>query len=97
MYDAKLRLTRFRAPSPDWDHEHCVLCGQTFMEIDEDDALREGYLAQPYGTTADIASEEDRTTREEGLRIVAAPTHDQWVCPTCFDDFQERFRWSAEA
>jgi hypothetical protein len=96
MYDAKLRWTRFRAPSPDWDHEHCVLCGQTFMEIDFDDALREGYLAQPYGATVDISSEEDRTTRGEGLRFVSAPTEDRWVCPTCFRDFQERFRWSAE-
>jgi hypothetical protein len=96
MYDAKFRWARFHAPSPDWDHEHCVLCGQKFADADSDDVLREGYLAQPSGAGSEVESEEARTTYTDDLRIVAAPTDDVWVCPTCFRDFQERFRWSAE-
>jgi len=94
MYDATLRLTSFSAPSPDWDHEHCTLCGQMFSDT-ASDGLREGYLAQPWGATVNVLSEEERTTHSPGARFVAKPTDDEWICPTCFDDFQERFRWSA--
>jgi hypothetical protein len=94
MYGAVFRRERFRAPSADWDHEHCALCWAKFMDSDAPDVLREGYLCQPFGSTEEIAPEEERTTYTEGYRIVAAPTADEWVCATCFSDFEARFGWT---
>jgi hypothetical protein len=94
MYGARFRWVSYRAPSDDWDHDHCALCWAKFMDGDGEDVLREGYLAQPFGPTAEIAPEEERTSYKDGLRIVAAPTNDQWVCPGCFEDFKKRFGWT---
>jgi hypothetical protein len=96
MYGATFRWTKYQPPSPDWDHDHCALCTAKFMDSDAPDVLREGYLAQPFGATEAITPEQERTTYTEGYRIVAAPTQDEWVCPTCFSDFEARFGWKAE-
>ena len=95
MYGAQLRWARYLPPSADWDHDHCALCFAKFMDTDGDDVLREGYVAQPYGPTTQIAPVEERTWYVDGHRIVAAPDKDQWICPTCFSDFEEHFGWKA--
>ncbi len=33
----------YRQPSDSWDHDHCSFCWAKFAEIDEPNALREGY------------------------------------------------------
>ncbi len=40
---ARLEWTPYRAPSPEWDHDHCEFCGAKFMEQDAPDVLRAGY------------------------------------------------------
>jgi hypothetical protein len=43
LHGAKLRRKEYRAPSKEWDHDHCAGCWATFMEIDAPDILHEGY------------------------------------------------------
>ena len=39
------RWQAYRAPRPDWDHDHCEGCMAKFAEIDGEDVLREGYAS----------------------------------------------------
>ena len=96
MYDARLRWERYRAPTPDWDHDHCALCWAKFSDADNIEALREGYVARADATPAVVLSEEERTTYVDGHRIVASPNADEWICPTCFEDFRGRFGWKVD-
>lgn len=41
LMNAKVCRKRYKAPSPRWDHDHCVFCTDKFM--DRDGYLREGY------------------------------------------------------
>jgi hypothetical protein len=40
---ATFRLKEYRAPRPDWDHDHCTGCWAKFAEIDAPDILHQGY------------------------------------------------------
>jgi hypothetical protein len=94
MYGASFRWERYRAPTADWDHDHCALCWAKFMDADQKDVLREGYVFRPAGPSSAVTSEDERTTYAGGHRIVASPTHDEWICPACFEDFKDRFKWT---
>jgi hypothetical protein len=92
MYSAVLERRTFIPSSPDWDHEHCVLCQDKFMPPPHK-ALQEGFV---HGAerSAEVAMEEERTFPiSDSGRIVAAPTEERWICDTCLHDFQPRFRW----
>jgi hypothetical protein len=52
--------------NPNWDHDHCDFCGETFS-LKDPQAIREGY-----------------STVDEY----------HWICPSCFEDFKTRFRWT---
>jgi hypothetical protein len=95
MHGAKLRWTAFEALTEDWDHEHCALCGAKFMAADGDGLLREGYLfrEKPHGK---LRPAEQRTRFHGHYRLVESPSQDEWVCETCFADFEGYFRWSGE-
>lgn len=72
-------VRRIYAPSsPEWEHEHCELCGAEIVERgshwDTADAVYEGY-STPGPTEAPM---EDW----------------YWVCPSCFEDFRERLGWT---
>jgi hypothetical protein len=95
MHGARLRWTRYRPPTDDWDHDHCALCWAKFMDREDVDAVREGYLFRPAPDPA-ILPEEERTKFHHGHRIVRAPTDDEWICATCFADFAGHFGWIGE-
>ena len=44
---ATLQRRRWKAPSAEWDHDHCACCWAKFAEFDAPDIQHEGY------TTAD--------------------------------------------
>lgn len=39
----KLQFKRYRAPSGEWDHDHCHFCGAKFFEPDDPEYLHYGY------------------------------------------------------
>ena len=41
-----LRLKKYKAPRPGWDHDHCEFCWARFMELDEPEILHEGYTTE---------------------------------------------------
>jgi hypothetical protein len=95
MHGAHLHFRRYKAPSEDWTHDHCELCRAKFSQNDQIDALREGYVSEIDSSTS-ILPVEERTTFLDGYRVVASPDTACWICPTCFEDFRERFGWSAK-
>ena len=100
MYGAELQRRRFTPPTPDWDHEHCVLCQTKFMEEPHPDTIPEGYV-HGYDRSQPLESLDERRApappeAPRGFDVaISAPTTEQWVCPTCFSDFRERFGWTA--
>ncbi|HYZ93811.1 MAG TPA: hypothetical protein VFA34_15675 [Actinomycetota bacterium] len=99
MYAARLQRRAFTAPTPDWDHEHCALCQETFMEPPHEGVLHEG-LVWGYDRSRELVPLDDRTADYPpggSGRIAKAPTVEQWICETCFEDFKPRFGWSAES
>ena len=64
LCDLTLYLRKYKAPKPEWDHDHCDLCWAELSE--RPDTLNEGY---------------------------AFRDNSRWICPKCFADFRETFRW----
>jgi hypothetical protein len=64
--------------SPEWDHDHCSFCGRPFAE-NGTPADRPDALHEGYSTPGPPADPKDDY---------------YWVCPPCFDDFREHFRWT---
>jgi hypothetical protein len=95
MHGARLRWARYQRPTEDWDHDHCALCWATFTDRDDVSALREGYLFRS-DPDLPVHTEQERTTVRDGLRFVEAPTDDEWICATCFVDFEGHFGWIGE-
>lgn len=50
----RLRRKSYKAPRPDWDHDHCVICWAKFAEFEGPEILHEGYA-----TTAESKWGED--------------------------------------
>jgi hypothetical protein len=99
MYGAQLERRSFSVPTPDWDHEHCVLCQTKFMEEPDDEAIVNGYVygydrAKPMRTLAERARAAPPEAPPGFETSVRAPTIEQWICPTCFEDFESRFQWT---
>jgi hypothetical protein len=99
MYGGKLEHRTFTAPTPDWDHEHCVLCQEKFMEPPHEGVLHEG-LVYGYERSCEMAPLEDRSADYPDVpggsgTIVRGPAQERWICETCFEDFKPRFGWSA--
>lgn len=64
--------------NPEWEHEHCELCGREIVEKgsqwDTAEAAHEGYSTPgPPGDPTD---------------------DHYWVCPSCFEDLRERLGWT---
>ncbi len=85
-------FAKYKAPSDDWNHDHCNGCWAKFAEYGGPDILHEGYVhAEPY----EVGPEPEFITecKEQGMRCIPAPAvHGlelQWVCPRCFEDFRE--------
>jgi len=84
LYDAVFRPRRFRALDVSYEHEHCKLCWTKFMDPDFDPRHRQFIAENPEVLTSGYASVE---TRRAGV-----PRY--FICPTCFADFRERYRWA---
>jgi len=84
LQGAELTPKAYRAKSETSEHEHCAFCWAKFMDPDFSEAHRQhiaehrDVLTEGYTTTA---------SHERG-----AGHH--WICPSCFDDFAERFAWN---
>lgn len=92
MREAVFRFAEYKAPSDDWDHDHCNGCWAKFAEFDAPDVLHSGYVAAiPHKDT----SEPDliKEWKKEGMRCIRQPAVDgytlQWVCEPCFRDFRD--------
>jgi hypothetical protein len=102
MHGAVLEHRSFTPPTPDWDHEHCVLCQRKFTVEPQGDSIQEGYV-HGYDRSAAMPPVDERRNAAPpeappGFDVViTAPTMEEWVCPDCFDDFRERFGWTAVA
>jgi hypothetical protein len=96
-HGAELQRKRFTAPAPDWDHEHCVLCQTKFMEETHPDTIQEGFV-YGYDRSASAAPHDERRISvpdpPTGFSVVQSPNAEHWVCPTCFEDFEQRFHWT---
>ena len=64
-----------------WDHDHCAFCWAKFIAPDRLAAHRESHDRHQLHVAGYTPE-----TEESGRRT--------WICPTCFEDFRERFRWT---
>ena len=71
----------YRAPSARWEHDHCAFCWAKFMDPDFSPEHRRFVEEHPEVLTVGYTT------------VVDEARGDHWVCPTCFDDFAERFGW----
>jgi hypothetical protein len=78
-----LVLGSYRARSETWEHNHCEFCGAKFMDPEFSDEHREFIEEYP-----EILTEGYTTTDAHGR---GAEYH--WICPRCFEDFTEEFKW----
>ena len=91
LQGATFRYSKYKAPTIDWDHDHCNGCWAKFAEFDDTDVLHEGYVsAKSYEPTPE--PEFITQARQQGKHPISQPVLDgftlQWLCPRCFDDFR---------
>ncbi len=71
-------LKAYASPSPEWEHDHCELCGRELAvegsHWDTADAVHEGYSAP-------------------GPPDAPRDDH-YWVCPSCFERFRAHLGWT---
>src|SRR4051812_9045773 len=64
MEGSTFRLVRYKAPSLEWDHDHCSACWAKFAEYDDPDIEHEGYCTSvPVSESPDPPSIRDGTNR----------------------------------
>jgi hypothetical protein len=76
----ELELRAYRAPSAEWDHDHCIFCWARFIEAS-------GPQAEEIGRDPDSLQ----------VGYTAGPEGGEWVCPSCFDEFADRFAWTTSS
>lgn len=77
-----MELRPYRAPRPEWDHDHCIFCWAKFMDPTLSGASRR-------------AIESDSEILTAGY--TAGPDGGEWVCPGCFDEFSAAFGWTVKS
>jgi hypothetical protein len=83
LVDVQLAWRRYSQPSPDWDHDHCVLCSTKLAETAAEDVLDAAY-------TDDVAH--PASPHIEGMQPAPAGTR-TWICPTCAEAYRHVFNW----
>lgn len=68
----------YKAPKAAWDHDHCIFCWAKFVDPHLSEASRRAIQGDPEILTSGYTKE----------------SVGEWVCPSCFDEFAERFGWS---
>jgi hypothetical protein len=91
MYGAQLHFRGYKAPSDEWDHDHCSLCWAKFTEDERPDTHSEGYVLED--DCPDLMPPREEKAARRARAVVVSPTCDEWICRTCFDDFREHFGW----
>jgi hypothetical protein len=100
LHGATFRLAQYKAPSADWDHDHCKGCWATFADFDGTGILHEGYVT---ASPDEGAPEPEFITRckERGMACVPQPTVNgallHWVCPECFEGFRRELGFQLES
>jgi hypothetical protein len=84
LVGAELVWRKYVAPSPDWDHDHCVLCSTKIAETASEDVLDTAYTDDVPAITPG--------PQIDGLQSAPAGTR-TWVCPTCARAYQHVFDW----
>jgi hypothetical protein len=95
-------LADYKAPSAEYNHDHCEGCGAAFAEFEGKAVHRSGYFTT---ITAAAPSPEDaefiRDSRTLGFAIPGQPasgaTRREWVCQKCFEEFREALSWQIKA
>jgi hypothetical protein len=107
LQGATLLRKRYKAWSPDWEHDHCEFCWAKFIDpnfsadqarltAEHPEVLSEGYAVQ--GRQPDEAG--PFMGRVYGAGQIdekvpsATPTDYWWVCPKYVGEFAERFEWT---
>jgi len=83
LADALLVRKPYRVYSEEWEHDHCAFCWAKFMDPTFSKEHRRAIQA-------------DSTILVEGYTTTdahPAGADYHWICPQCFDDFKERFRF----
>ncbi len=83
LADALLRLQDYRAFSEAWKHDHCSFCFAKFMDATYSEEHRRFIAENPEVLTRGYAT---TAAHKSGGNT-------EWICPTCFADFRERFGW----
>lgn len=72
----------YRSLRADWDHDHCAMCQDKFVEPGNSAhaapsvGAESGPLTSGYATTS----------------LFARGENDEWVCASCYEDFAEEFQ-----
>ncbi len=93
------RYAKYKAPTSDWNHDHCNGCWATFAEFDGTDIFHDGYVsAKPYEPAPE--PEFIIQAKKQGMHCIPAPVVDgftlHWVCAQCFEDFRSALRLKLE-
>jgi hypothetical protein len=83
LLEAELVRKPYRAYSEHWEHDHCAFCWAKFMDPAFSPAHKQWIDEHP-----EVLTEGYATTASQPQ---GADYH--WVCPSCFDDFRDRFKW----
>jgi hypothetical protein len=87
-------LADYRAPSDEWDHDHCEGCWKKFQLLEDGEKELRGYC-----TTFQIVEELDRKpefvqrAEELGDTVLLKPDSTVWVCSDCFETFRGTLDW----
>jgi hypothetical protein len=99
LQGAAFRFAEYKAPTDDWDHDHCIGCWAKFADFDGPDILHVGYVHdRPYEPKPE--PEFITQSREQGMRCIRAPLVKgcdlNWLCIRCFNDFRGRLGFTLE-
>jgi hypothetical protein len=74
-----LELRPYRTHKASWDHDHCIFL-----------------LGKAHGSQVvrGEPSSSRKKPRYPDVRLYGRPLGGEWVCPSCFEEFGERFEWS---
>lgn len=95
-------LADYKAPSADYDHDHCEGCGAAFAEFEGKAVQRTGYFAT---VAVGPPSPADAELLEEGRKLgftiqeqtAGGGTRREWVCKKCFEEFREALAWQIKS
>jgi hypothetical protein len=92
MEGCTFRLLRYKAPSAEWNHDHCQACWAKFAEYDDSNIQHEGYCTSvPVLDSPD--SEFIAGVKKSGKVFIKEPSPGgfalHWVCRKCFEEYRD--------